>query len=166
MGCLAQIQQFDPACRGIRRCEALVRQVLRVGEKLTLPSLGGQGAQTLSPLRLGIPDALRQQVIGVAVAFHGAGNPQAVNVEVSLRLNGKPCVLRRDIFDEALAPLPAPVKDKFLRKPLPEPFLLDKALFAGHGAADVLSIDVVLGDPNIIHGSPPLPAENFLRRTF
>ena len=55
-----QIQQFDPACRGIRRCEALVRQILRVGEKLTLPSLGGQGAQTLSPLRLGIPDALRQ----------------------------------------------------------------------------------------------------------
>ena len=100
------------------------------------------------------------------MAFHGAGDPQAVNVEVSLRLNGNPCVLRRDIFDEALAPLPTPVKDKSLRKPLPEPFLLDKALFAGHGAADVLSIDVVLGDPNIVHGSPPLPAENFLRRTF
>ena len=100
------------------------------------------------------------------MAFHGAGNPQAVNVEVSLRLNGNPCVLRRDIFDEALAPLPAPVKDKSLRKPLPEPFLLDKALFAGHGAADVLSIDVVLGDPNIVHESPSLPAENFRRRTF
>ena len=51
-------------------------------------------------------------------------------------------------------------------KALPEPFLFRNALLAGHGAADVLSIDVVLGDPNIIHGSPPLPAENFLRRTF
>lgn len=100
------------------------------------------------------------------MAFHGAGDPQAVNVEVSLRLNGNPCVLRRDIFDEALAPLAAPVKDQSLRKPLPEPFLLDKALFAGHGAADVFSIDVVLGDPNIVHGSPPLPAENFLRCAF
>ena len=64
------------------------------------------------------------------MAFLGAGDPQAVYLEVSLRLNGNPCVPRRDIFDDALAPPPAPVKDKSLRTPLPDPFLFDHALFS------------------------------------
>ena len=82
------------------------------------------------------------------MAFHGAGYPQAVDVDIALGFDGHPRVLRRDVLDKALAPLLAPVKHKTLAKPLLEPFLFGHALLARHGAADMLGVNVVFRDPN------------------
>ena len=48
------------------------------------------------------------------------------------------------------------VKNKSLLKSLLKPFLLGKALFAGHGTTDVFLVDVFFCDSDILHRSVPL----------
>ena len=83
--------------------------------------------------------------------LHGAGDPETIDVEPAVCLNRHPGVFCRDVFDEALSPLLAAVKDKALVKALPQPLLFGKALLAGHGAADVLPVNVFFGDVDIVH---------------
>ena len=128
-----------------------MRKKLRVCKELPLASLGAQDAQALFPLRFGIPDALVQQVARVAVSLHGAGDPQAVDIEIPRRFNGHPGVFCRNVLDKALAPLLTAVKDKPLGKAPFQPLFFHKALFAGHGAADVLLVDVFFRDSDIVH---------------
>lgn len=109
-----------------------MRKKLRVCKELPLASLGAQDAQALFPLRFGIPDALVQQICGVAVPLHGAGDPQAVDIEIPRRFNGHPGVFCRNVLDKALAPLLTAVKDKPLGKAPFQPLFFHKALFAIH----------------------------------
>ena len=74
------------------------------------------------------------------MSFHGAGDPQAIDVEIALRLYGHPGVFCRDVFDEAFPPFFTPIKDKALFKTLLEPLLFHVALFIGHGTADMLGV--------------------------
>ena len=130
-------------------------QKLGVGEKLSFAPLCTQNANTVFALRLGIPKAFFQQFAGIAVTLHGAGDPQAVDIKPACRINGHPCVFCRDVLDKALAPLCAAVKNKPLLKALLEPFLLGKALFAGHGTTDMFLVDVFSGNSDIIHLAIP-----------
>ena len=150
-----QSHQCDAAVRRIRDIKALVRHILRVRQKFPLPALCGKDTKPLFALRLRVPDALREQIIGIAVPFHGAGDPQAVDIEIPVRFDRHPCVFRRYVFDEALAAFLTAVKNKPLVKPLLEPFLFYKALLAGHGTADMLLVDVLSCDPDIIHFEAP-----------
>ena len=146
-----QIHEADSAVGDIGGHKTLVSQKLRIGQKLVLAACGRCNANAAPPLRFCIPDAFCQQIVGVAVSFHRTGNPQAVDIEKALRLDRHPCIFRRDVFDKALAALLAPIKDKPLVKPLFQPFLFFKALLAGHGAADVLLVNVFFCDADIIH---------------
>ena len=130
-------------------------QKLGVREKLPFAPLCTQNANTVFALRLGIPKAFFQQFAGIAVPFQGAGDPQAVDVQIAIGINGHPCVFCRDVLDKALAALCTAVKDKSLLKALLEPFFLGKALFAGHGTTDVFLVDVFLGNSDIVHLAVP-----------
>ena len=83
--------------------------------------------------------------------LHGTGDPQAVDIKPACRINGHPCVFCRDVLDKAFAALRTAVKDKPLLKSLLKPFLLGKALFAGHGTTDVFLVDVFFCDSDILH---------------
>ena len=152
-----QVLERDAAVRVVRDRKSLVSQILGIGKEFPFSPLCGEDAKPLSSLRLGIPDALVQQIIGIAVPFHRAGDPQAVDVEIPLGFNRHPCVFRRNVLNKALAPLLASVKDKALVKSLLEPFLFGHALLPGHGAADMLLVDIVFRDPDIVHIVPILP---------
>ena len=150
-----QVHEGDPAVRGVRDGEALVGQIPGIGKKLPLPSLRGKNADPLPPLSPGVPDALAQQVGGIPMPLHGAGDPQAVDVKIPRRVNGNPGVLRRNVLDEALPPFLAPVENQPLREPLLEPCLFPDALLARHGAADVFGVDVFVGDSDVTHTVSP-----------
>ena len=83
--------------------------------------------------------------------FQRAGDPQAVNIKIPVRLNRDPRVFCRNILNEALAALRAPAEDQPLFKALLEPLLFDDALLAGHRTADVLFLNILIGDSNIFH---------------
>ena len=146
-----QVHQRDAAVGHIRRGKALMRQKLGVGQKFALASLGRQNTHALTPLRTGIVDASGQQFFRVAVAFQRPGDPEAVDVQTALRLNGQPGVFRRDVFNEAFAALHAAAENQSFVKALFEPFLFCQALLAGHGTADVLLVDVLFRDADIVH---------------
>ena len=149
--CKRQIHQIDPAFRCIGNGKSLICQILRVGEELPLPPLGRENAQPLSSLLLCVPDALSQQIIGISVPFQRAGDPQAVNIKIPVRLNRHPRVFCRNILNKALAALRAPAEDQPLFKALLEPLLFDDALLAGHRTADVLFLNIIIGDSDIVH---------------
>ena len=83
--------------------------------------------------------------------FQRAGDPQTVNIKIPVRLNRHPRVFRRNILNEALAALRAPAEDQPLFKALLEPLLFDDALLAGHRTADVLFLNILIGDSDIVH---------------
>lgn len=89
------------------------------------------------------------------MSLHGAGNPQAVDVKPAACFNGHPCVFRRNIFNKALSALLAAIKDKSLIKSLLQPLLFRKSLLAGHGAADMIPVDVFFCYMDIFHRSSP-----------
>ena len=149
--CKRQIHQIDPAFRRVGNGKSLICQILRVGEELPLSPLGRENAQSLSPPLLCVPDALFQQIVGISVPFHRAGDPQAINIKIPVRLNRHPRVFRRNILNEALAALRAPAEDQPLFKALLEPLLFDDALLAGHRTADVLFLNIIIGDSDIVH---------------
>ena len=149
--CKGQIHEVDAAIGDVRNLKALMGQKLGVREELPFAPLGTQNANTVFALRLGIPKAFFQQFAGIAVPLQGAGDPQTVDIKPACRINGHPCVFCRDVLDKAFAPLRTAVKNKPLLKSLLEPFLLSKALFAGHGTADVFLVDVFLGNSDIVH---------------
>ena len=114
-----------------------------------------QNANTFLSLRLGITDTCLQQIIRVSVSLHGAGNPKAVDIKPASCFNGHPCVFRLNIFDKALSTLLTAIKDKSLIKALLQPLLFCKSLLAGHGAADMLPVDVFFCYMDIFHRSSP-----------
>ena len=146
-----QIHQADSTVRYVCSLEALVSQKLWISEKFPLSSLGAQDADAPPGLRPGVPDTRVQKVIGISMPFHCACDPQAVDIEISLCLNGHPCVFCGNVFDKALAALLAAVKNKPLVKALPEPFLFYQALLAGHCAADVFFVYVFFCNMDVIH---------------
>ena len=148
-----QVHQGNAAVGYIGRPKALVCQKSGVSEKLPFPPLGAEDADAFPSLFPGVAEALVQKVVCVSVSLHGAGDPQAVNIKIPVRVDGHPGVFRRYVLDEALAPLLAAVKDQPLVKALFHPLFLGKALLAGHGAADVLAVDVFFGDADIVHDS-------------
>ena len=125
-----QVHQTDPAVGYVCGHKALVSEIFRVGEKFPLPSLGAENADAFLFLRPGVAYARGEKVVRISVPFHRARDPQAVDVEPAVSLDGHPCVFRRDIFDKALAALLAAVKDQSLVKALLQPFLFGKALLA------------------------------------
>ena len=90
-----QVHQIDPAFRRVGNGKSLICQILRVGEELPLSPPGRENAQPLSSLLLCGPDALSQQIIGISVPFQRAGDPQAVNIKIPVRLNRDPRVFCR-----------------------------------------------------------------------
>jgi len=126
-------------------------QKLGISEKLPFAPLCTQNTNAVFALRLGIPKAFFQQFARIAVPFQGAGDPQAVDVQIACRFNGHPCVFCRDVLDKAFAALCTAVKNKPLLKALLEPFLLGKALLTGHGTTDVFLVDVFFCDSDILH---------------
>ena len=149
-----QVQQRNAAIRSIRQQEALVGKEFWVRKELTFAPFGAQDAKAPFPLCLGVLNAFIQKVAGIAMSFHGTGDPQAVDADIPLRLDGHPGVFRRNVLDEALPPFLTAVKNKSFGKPLFEPLFLCKALLAGHGAANMLLVDVVFRDADIVHASP------------
>ena len=139
-------------------------QELGVSEKFPFAPLCTQNTNAVFALRLGIPKAFFQQFAGIAVPLHRAGDPQTVDIKPACRINGHPCVFCRDVLDKAFAALCTAVKNKPLLKALLEPFLLGKALFAGHGTTDVLLVDVFFCDSDILH--LPVPPRFFLPFSF
>ena len=121
----------------------------------------GQYAQSLPSLTPGIPDTLFQKLIGISVPLQGAGNPEAIDIEVSFRFDGHPGILPGNILNETLAPFLAPVKHKPLRKPLLQPLLFHNTLLIGHGAADVLPINVFVCNAQVVHIHPPTAGAPF-----
>ena len=89
------------------------------------------------------------------MSLQRAGNPQAVDVKPAVCFNGHPCIFRRNIFDKTLSALFTAIKDKSLIKSLLQPLLFCKSLLAGHGAADVLLVNVLFRDMDIFHRSSP-----------
>ena len=150
-----QIHQIDSAVRNVRRGKALMRKKFRIGQKFALAPLGAQDAYAHSPLRLRVPNACHQQIVCVAVSLHRSGDPQAVDVDIAVRLQWNPRVFRRNVFDEALAAFLTPVKYQPFIESLLHPFLFAKALLAGHGAADMLPIDILSGDADVVHAMRP-----------
>ena len=85
------------------------------------------------------------------MSLHRTCDPQAIYIDITVSLDRYPCILCRNIFDEALPAFLAPIKNKPLVKPLFHPFFLRNALFARHCAADVLVVYIVFCDPYVIH---------------
>ena len=94
------------------------------------------------------------------MALEGAGDPQAVDIHVARRLDGVPGHLRREIFDEALAPFHAFEKDQSLVQALGQPGLFGgdlHILIVGDGTADVLLFQILLCDADVFHMLPSSP---------
>ena len=154
--CKGQIHEVDAAIGDVRNLKALMVQKLWVSKEFSFAPLCTQNTNAVFALRLGIPKAFFQQLAGIAVPFQGAGDPQTVDIKPACRFNGHPCVFCRDVLDKAFAALCTAVKNKPLLKSLLKPFLLGKALFAGHGTTDVFLVDVFFCDSDILHRSVPL----------
>ena len=73
------------------------------------------------------------------------------NVEIAVCLNRHPCVFSRNVFDKAFAAFLTAIENKSIIKALLEPFLFCNTLLAGHGAADMLLVNIFFCDPNIVH---------------
>ena len=112
-----QEHQRNAAVGRVRRCETFVFQKLSICQKFPFSAVGGKDAKSLFPLFFGVADALVQKVVGIAVTFQSTGDPQTVDIKVAVRLNGNPCVFRRNVLDKALAALLAAVK-YFIAAPL------------------------------------------------
>lgn len=123
-----------------------MRQVFRIREKLFFSALCGKDAQSLLILPFGVANAFRKQSFGISVSLQRTCNPKAVNINVSVRIDGNPCIFRRDLLNKTLAAFLAPVKHKAFVEPLLHPLFFNKALFARHGAADMLPVDVIFVD--------------------
>ena len=154
--CKGQIHEVDAAIGDVRNLKALMVQKLWVSKEFSFAPLCTQNTNAVFALRLGIPKAFLQQFAGIAVTFQGAGDPQTADIKPACRFNGHPCVFCRDVLDKAFAALRTAVKNKPLLKSLLKPFLLGKALFAGHGTTDVFLVDVFFCDSDILHRSVPL----------
>ena len=85
------------------------------------------------------------------MTFERSGHPQTINIHITRCFDWIPCTLRRYVLNKALAALRAPAEDQPLFKALLEPLLFDDALLAGHRTADVLFLNIVIGDSDIVH---------------
>ena len=85
------------------------------------------------------------------MSLHGAGHPEAVNVEIAVCLNRHPGVFSRNIFNKAFPAFLAAIENKSIIKALSQPFLFCNTLLAGHGAADMFLVNIFFCDTNIVH---------------
>ena len=87
---------------GVHGLKSFVFQVFGVREKPKL-LFRGQDGQAALALRFGVPDTFFQKQVGIAVPFELAGHPEAVDIQVAVRLNGRPGVFGGNILDKAFA---------------------------------------------------------------
>ena len=85
------------------------------------------------------------------MTLEGSGDPQAVDMHVSFRIDGMPGILSGDVFDETLAAFCTAVEYQSVFETGLHPFLLLCTLVVRHGAADVFPVDVFFRDPDILH---------------
>lgn len=83
--------------------KSLIAYIIRVREE-SLFLFRGQGNKRLFSLRFTVLNTRIQQKVRVSISFKLPGYPQAVNVHIARRLDGRPCVFRGDILNETFSP--------------------------------------------------------------
>ena len=144
--------KLNAVIRFITYSEALMFQELRICEK-RLFLRGGKDAKTTLALFPAVFYTLSEKIVRVAVPFEGAGDPQTVDINISVGVDRHPRVLRGDILDEAFSALRALQKDQPLVEALREPRFLRRHLYVvvvRYRAADVLALKIVLRYSDIV----------------
>ena len=98
-----QIHQLKIRLRCIRCLKSLITHILRVREESHF-LLGGQDYKPLFPFRFTVFDTSIQQEVRVSMPLELPGYPQTGDVHIALRQDGRPCIFRRDILNEAFPP--------------------------------------------------------------